>query len=220
MALIAEQGWRGVSLAAVAEAAGLTTLQVYRIFPSKAAILAGLFRRIDEAVLAAPLEAEDGERPRDRVFDLLMRRFDALQPYREGLGRLRRELPFDPPSALCAGAALLGSMRWMLDGAGIATAGIGGIVAVKLTAAAYLAAAHTLDGRRLARFGPDDGGARPPAARDRALADRRARRPKPTRGNPKLIFARPRPRFMLHCKIISLDPNRDGFHIADCALHN
>jgi AcrR family transcriptional regulator len=143
MALIAEHGWRGVSLAAVAEAAGLTTLQVYRIFPSKAAILAGLFRRIDEAVLAAPLEAEDGERLRDRLFDLLMRRFDALQPYREGLGRLRRELPFDPPSALCAGAALLGSMRWMLDGAGIATAGIGGVVAVKLTAVAYLAAAHT-----------------------------------------------------------------------------
>jgi AcrR family transcriptional regulator len=143
MALVAEQGWREVSLAAVAEVAGLTTLQVYRIFPSKAAILAGLFRRTDEAVLAGPLEAEDGERPRDRLFDLLMRRFDALQPYREGLGRLRRELPFDPPSALCAGAALLGSMRWMLDGAGIRTAGIGGIVAVKLTAAAYLAAAHT-----------------------------------------------------------------------------
>jgi AcrR family transcriptional regulator len=143
MALIAEQGWRGVSLAQVAEAVGLTTLQVYRVFPSKAAILAGLFRRIDETVLAVPPETEAGERPRDRLFDLLMRRFDALLPYRAALNRLQRELPFDPPSALAAGAALLCSMRWMLDGAGIASQGLGGIVAVKLTAACYLAASHT-----------------------------------------------------------------------------
>jgi AcrR family transcriptional regulator len=142
MALIAEQGWRNLSLAGVGDAAGLTTLQVYRIFPSKAAILAGLFRRVDETVLAAPLEVEEGERRRDRLFDLLMRRFDALMPYREALERLRRELPFDPPSALAAGAALLCSMRWMLHGAGIASRGLGGIVAVKLTAAVYLAAAH------------------------------------------------------------------------------
>lgn len=146
MALIATEGWRHVSLAAIADAAGLTTLQVYRIFPSKAAILTGLFRRVDEAVLAVVPEAEAGERPRDRLFDLLMRRFDALLPYRDGLNRLRRELPFDPPSALAAGAALLCSMRWMLDGAGIATTGIGGIVAVKLTAASYLAASHTWAG--------------------------------------------------------------------------
>jgi AcrR family transcriptional regulator len=146
MALVAERGWRGVSLATVAEAAGLTTLQVYRIFPSKAAILCGLSRRIDEAVLAAPPEAEAGERPRDRLFDILMRRFDALQPYREALNRLRRDLPFDPPSALVVGAAVLCSMRWMLDGAGIAASGIGGVIAVKLTTAAYLAASHTWSG--------------------------------------------------------------------------
>ena len=68
-------------------------LQVYRLFPSRTAILCGLFRRIDEAVLAAPVEAAADERPRDRVFDLLMRRFDALQPYRGALYALRRDHP-------------------------------------------------------------------------------------------------------------------------------
>ncbi len=143
MALIAAQGWRDVSLARVASEAGLSILPVYRLFPSKTAILCGLFRRVDEAVLAAPLDAEAGERPRDRVFDLLMRRFDALQPYRAALAALRRDLPFDPPSALAAGAGLLCSMRLMLEAAGIACNGIGGAIAVKLTAASYLAAAHT-----------------------------------------------------------------------------
>jgi AcrR family transcriptional regulator len=143
LTLIAAQGWRNVSLAAVAGEAGLTILQVHRVFPSRTAILCGFFRRIDEAALATPVEGEAGERPRDRVFDLLMRRFDALQPYRGALTSLRRDLPFDPPSALAAGAAQLCSMRLMLEAAGISTQGIGGLIAVKLVAASYFFAAQT-----------------------------------------------------------------------------
>ena len=139
LSLIAQQGWRRLSLAAVAAEAGLPILTLYRAFPSKAAILCGFSRRIDEAVLAAPLDSEEGERPRDRVFDLLMRRFDALRPYRAGLEVLGRELPTDPIAALGAGVGLLRSIGWMLEAAGISTVGLGGIVAVKLTAAAYLA---------------------------------------------------------------------------------
>jgi AcrR family transcriptional regulator len=139
LACIARQGWRRLSLADIAAEAGLPILRVYRLFSSKPAILCGFFRRIDEAVLAAPPEGEPDERPRDRVFDLLMRRFDALQPHRAALGVLARELPTDPLAALAAGAGLLRSMRWMLEAAGISAEGLGGAVAVKLTAAAYLA---------------------------------------------------------------------------------
>ena len=139
LACIAQQGWRRLSLADIAAEAGMPILRVYRLFSSKPAILCGFFRRIDETVLAAPLEGEPDERPRDRVFDLLMRRFDALQPYRAALDVLARELPTDPLAALAAGAALLRSMRWMLEAAGISGEGLGGVVAVKLTAAAYLA---------------------------------------------------------------------------------
>jgi hypothetical protein len=92
---------------------------------------------------ATPLDsdaaADTDERPRDRVFDLLMRRLDALQPYRAALEVLGRELPSDPIAALCAGAGLLRSVGWMLEAAEISTVGLGGIVAVKLTAAVYLA---------------------------------------------------------------------------------
>src|SRR6267142_4252133 len=139
LACIARQGWRRLSLADIAAEAGLPILRVYRLFSSKTAILRGFFRRVDEAVLAAPLDSEPDERPRDRVFDLLMRRFDALTPYRDALEALGRELPTDPLAALAAGAGLLRSMRWMLEAAGISGEGLGGAVAVKLTAAAYLA---------------------------------------------------------------------------------
>jgi AcrR family transcriptional regulator len=139
LACIARQGWRRLSLADIAAEAGLPILRVYRMFQSKPAILRGFFRRVDEAVLAAPLDSEPDERPRDRVFDLLMRRFDALRPYRDALEVLGRELPTDPLAALAAGAGLLRSMRWILEAAGISGEGLGGALAVKLTAAAYLA---------------------------------------------------------------------------------
>jgi AcrR family transcriptional regulator len=138
-AAIAQIGWRRLSLAAVAAEAELPIVRVYREFASKTAILVALHRRVDVAVLASPPPPEPDERPRDRVFDLLMRRFDALLPYKPALAVLARELPRDPASALCAGAALLGSMRWMLEAAGIATGGLAGALAVRLTAAAYLA---------------------------------------------------------------------------------
>jgi AcrR family transcriptional regulator len=143
LALVATGGWRHLSLAAVAAAAQLPIGQIYRLFGSKQAILRGLYRRIDEAVLAEPPRAEADERPRDRVFDLLMRRFDALNPYKPAIEVLRRELLTDPVTVLCAGGSLMRSMRWMLAAADIATGGVRGAVAMKLTAAAYLSTMRT-----------------------------------------------------------------------------
>jgi AcrR family transcriptional regulator len=142
LAQIPIAGWRRLSLASIAAASGLPILRVYRNFPSKQAILCGFFRRIDEAVLAEPPAAEEGEHPRDRLFDLIMRRFDAFRPYKPALAVLRRELPSDPRSMLVAGAALLRSIRWMQEAADIPTVGVRGAIAVKLTGAAYLAAAR------------------------------------------------------------------------------
>ena len=85
--------------------------------------------------MASPVEAAEDERPRDRVFDQLMRRFDALRPYRAAIEVLGRELPADAPAALCTGARLLRSMAWVLEAAGIPAGWIGGIIRVKLTAA-------------------------------------------------------------------------------------
>ena len=137
-ALISTEGWRRLSLSAIAAAAELPILQVYRVFHSKQAILCGLHRRIDQIVLADPPAAEPDERPRDRLFDLLMRRFDTLRPYKPALEVLQRELPGDPVTILCSATCLLHSMRWILEAADISTGGIRGALAVKLTAAAYL----------------------------------------------------------------------------------
>jgi AcrR family transcriptional regulator len=138
LASIPTAGWRNLSLASIAAASGLPILEVYRRFHSKQAILRGFMRRIDEAVLADPPGAEEDERVRDRLFDLMMRRFDALGPYKAALEVFRRELPVDPISALVAGNALLQSVQWMHEAADIATVGVRGTLAIKLTTGAYL----------------------------------------------------------------------------------
>jgi len=165
LARIVTDGWRRLSLAAIAAEAELPILRVYRAFGAKQAILCGFFARIDEAVLAEPPAAEADEHPRDRVFDLLMRRFDALRPHKPVLEALRRELPRDPLTALCLSARLLRSMRWMLDAADIATDGLTGILAARLAGAAYLSAMRVWRG--------DDS---PDLARTMAALDVRLRR--------------------------------------------
>jgi AcrR family transcriptional regulator len=137
---IAADGWRRLSLAAIAAEAGLPILRVYRAFHSKQAILNGFLARIDEAVLADPPTAEADEHARDRVFDLLMRRFDALKPHKPAIEALRRDAAGDPFIALCTGARLLRSIRWILEAVDISTTGLAGMLAVRLTAAAYLSA--------------------------------------------------------------------------------
>ena len=136
--LAAEKPWSEIPLAEIAAASGLSLIELYRLFPSKLAILDALARRTDAAVLAAPADADDA--PRDRLFDVLMRRFDALLPYRDGLKRIARDLGRLQLEALPAGLALPRSMGWMLEAAGIPAAGLRGALRSRVLGVAYLAA--------------------------------------------------------------------------------
>lgn len=125
LAVAARDGWRAASLARIAAAAELDLAALYAQFPSKPALLAGLLRRIDRAVLAgdAPDAAEGS--PRDRLFDVVMRRFDALQPWRAGLLAIARD-GVDPLSGLALAGPFARSMAWMLEAAGIPSGGLAG----------------------------------------------------------------------------------------------
>lgn len=143
MRLAAERGWRDLGLADVAEAAGLSLAEAYAVLPSKSAILGLLSARTDEAVLDGWEAAGEGESRRDRLFDLLMRRFDALAPYRDGLRVILREAPSDPLSVLASGPRLIRAMSWMLEAVGIPTGGLRGAARVNALAFIYLAVSRT-----------------------------------------------------------------------------
>ena len=133
--LAAEQGWRRVSVVAAARAAGLPLARARERFPGRSAILLRFGRLADQAALA---EAPSEGPVRDRLFDLLMRRIDALQTHRAGVLALLRALPAEPPIALLLALATRRSMRWMLAAGGIPTGGIHGELRVKGLLAVWL----------------------------------------------------------------------------------
>jgi AcrR family transcriptional regulator len=132
------RGWRRTSLADIADEAGLGIAELYKRFRSKGAILDAFVRRIDLATLDGADTGKDESSPRDRLFDLFMRRFDALQPHKGAVAALVRELPLHPLAALCSGARLLRSMAWMASVAGLTGGGPLGLLRAKALAAIYL----------------------------------------------------------------------------------
>lgn len=137
LALASERGWRNVSLADIASRADLPLLDVYQSFSSKTAILLRLVGATDAAVLSKG-SAPTADSPRDRLFEILMRRFDELQARRDGTVAILRDLPYDPASLLCLSARLRKSMTWMLEAAGISSRGCAGTIKVNGLALVYL----------------------------------------------------------------------------------
>jgi AcrR family transcriptional regulator len=133
--LAALDGWASVSVAEAARQAGLPLEQARARFPTRDAILLRFGRLADQMALAGA--TTDGP-PRDRLFDIIMRRFDALQMHRAGLRALIRGLPTHPALALGLGLATQASMVWMLDAAGIGTTGWRGTLRVKGLTAIWL----------------------------------------------------------------------------------
>lgn len=122
-------GWRSLTLSAIAKETGLEVADVVAQFPCKAAILRGLIRRIENQALKDG--ADEGSSQRDRLFDLLMRRLDALTPVKPAIAAIARDAWCDPATVLVAGPRLLFSMERMLDAAGIKTRSLLGFARVK-----------------------------------------------------------------------------------------
>jgi len=108
--LIAEKGFADVALRDVAEAAGLSLAELYQVYPDKVALAAAFMAKIDAEVLAGtPPRGDPEETARDRLFDVMMRRYDALRPYREALRAIRHAGTRDPMLAVAMGPA---AMSW------------------------------------------------------------------------------------------------------------
>ncbi len=141
--LAALQGWRDTTLADVAEAAKLPLGKVLAVYPSKAAMVSAFARTIDAKVLEADDPDLTGQPPRDRLFDVMMRRFDALGPHKEATRAIVGATLCDPAAAVCGAFVLRRSMALMLEAAHIGSpgvcGGVRGMLRVKGLAAIHLA---------------------------------------------------------------------------------
>ena len=119
MALLAENSFEEIGLAEIAGRAGLKLSQLRAEFGSTLAIVAAHIKDIDRIVLAGGDAEMAEEGPRERLFDVLMRRLEALAPYKEATRSLLRSARRNPGLAFALNAMAARSQHWMLEAAGI-----------------------------------------------------------------------------------------------------
>jgi AcrR family transcriptional regulator len=161
LSLAAERPWAEVTLAEIAERAGQSLVELKAHFATKSDIVRAFVDHVDDEVLKRAPRRAEGQAARDALFEVVMSRFDVLEPWKAAVRSIvGAGLP--EPSQV---AQTLTSQRWMLEAAGIGAGGLEGAVRTAGLASVYAA---------VFRIWLDDSD--PGLARTMAALDRRLRR--------------------------------------------
>jgi AcrR family transcriptional regulator len=164
MSLLADKPIERIGLAEIAREAGVSLVELRDLFGSTLAILAAQIKETDRAVLAADAADMAEEPPRERLFDVLMRRLEVLEPHKAAVRSLTRSASRNPGLAFALNGLAVRSQQWMLTAADIDAAGPRGMVRAQGLAVLFASVLRTwVDD-------DDPGHARTMAALDRALA--------------------------------------------------
>ena len=96
MALLGEKRFENVGFGDIAGRAGLTLATCRAEFGSTLAVLAAHMKELDRKVLASSSGDIAEEPPRERLFDVLMRRIEAMAPHREAVRSLMKSAQCNP----------------------------------------------------------------------------------------------------------------------------
>jgi AcrR family transcriptional regulator len=165
MVLLTEKPIEEIGFGEIAARAGLTLAQCRGEFASLVAIIAAHMKELDRKVLAGGEADMAEEPPRERLFDVLMRRLEALGPRKEAVRSLLRSAGRSPGLAVVLNGVAVRSMQWMLAAADIGAAGTRGAIRAQGLALLY--------GRVLRTWVDDDD---PGLARTMAMLDRQLAR--------------------------------------------
>lgn len=138
--LAAEKPWQRVGMPEIAAAAKTPLVEAYDAFPCRSSLVVAIVGRHDRAMLAGDDPSLAEESRRDRLFDAIMRRLEAMRPHKAALRSMALGAQSDPAVLLAAGPKLAGSLKWMLRAAGISAEGPVGLVRVKALGFVYMAA--------------------------------------------------------------------------------
>lgn len=136
LALAAARDWGNVTLADIAQEAGLTLPALARMFETREDILTAYARRIDVETL--PDRPALDSPPRDALFDALMDRFERLNRDRDAVTSIMSGFCADPKQMVISLPQTGRSMSLVLEGCGIETLGWRGCARVAGLSAIYL----------------------------------------------------------------------------------
>lgn len=143
LACAAEKGWAQTSLYDIADKADIPLAQLFDVFDDRHDVLAAYGRYVDRRVMEAVPSGDSGMPVRDRLFDIMMERFDVLNEDRDGVISILKTFRFDPKEALISAPHLGKSMSWMLEASGEQTQGISGCLKIAGLCGLYLKALKT-----------------------------------------------------------------------------
>lgn len=139
LTLAVDQGWEFLTLRDIAAHAKMSVADLYNTIEDKAEILVLIGRHIDRAVAESqPRDIDHDSTPRERLFDILMDRYDALNDHRDGIIAMIESLKYDPKNIVMSLPHLCRSMGWMLELSGIETSGLKGALKIAGLSALYL----------------------------------------------------------------------------------
>ncbi len=159
MKLAAQHKWSDVTLRMIAEEADVSMADVKREVSSKGHIFGLFTAAVDKEILAKVAPTDPNQSPRDNLFETIMNRFDAMQPYKDGIRSILDDASPDPRLL----QRLFSSQGWMLEAAGISSYGPLGSIKTAGLASLYLQVL------RIWLEDEDPGMARTMAALDRRL---------------------------------------------------
>lgn len=141
--LAARDGWGNIGLKDIARNAKINLATLHEHFEDRTDILVAYGRMIDRKVLENIGEVSETSSHRDRLFDILMERFDVLNENRAALLSILDSFKCDPKQAVIGLPHLSRSMSWMLEAAGIDTNGLRGATHILALTTVYVATAKT-----------------------------------------------------------------------------
>lgn len=124
-------GWAHVTMEAVAARADLALGEVLLEVSNKTGVLLAFLKRIDARTLGPVKRIDSADSARDRLFEIVMRRFDALNDKCEGARAIVTGVSRDPAAALAALCKLERSFAAMLEAAGISSSGLVGLARIQ-----------------------------------------------------------------------------------------
>lgn len=137
MELLGDKPLEQISLGDIARRAGVTLADLRSEFSSVMEILAAHMKDIDGKVLSSDLSDMAGEAPREKLFDILMRRMEALAPHKRAVRSLLRSAARNPGLAMALNGYAVRSLQFMLTAADIGTAGPRGLLRAQGLALLY-----------------------------------------------------------------------------------
>lgn len=123
MRLAGRRAFEDIAISDIAHEADVSLADFRDCFPSKGAVLAAFSRKIDRQVLDDFSGRYAAEPAKERLYDVLLRRLEALEPYRNALEAVSQWATTDPLAAAALNRETMNSMRFMLEAADIDSEG-------------------------------------------------------------------------------------------------